>query len=245
MDLSYEGNFVDKPAVLYDDQDKPFQTFCRKLGNSILTMFESYSKNNSLHSSIAHSYYVDSPTNTGILSPGVAFPFDLFRLSKSQMVSITSKGRFMCTQCITVTTSGQNKYSILGNEVLKLKSTPSIAKSLFETPSLNDGMDNCVPVFFMSALNRPVANRKMPAYSRQDIHFHLSMDEAASRCDKVSFGQMSNKDEADKCGVADSPAGAPITYNLFGNYNKCTRQFSCSKNENSITAWWVEEEIAP
>ena len=244
MDLTFSSNFVNKVVTLYDDQDRPFRTFCRKMGNSVLTLLESYSKNNSFHSKIAHSYFVDSPVNTEVLPSGAPFPFQLFRLSKSQMISVTAKARFLCAQCTTVTADeSQNEYHLHDDELLKLENNAATIKALFDTPSLNDRMDNCVTVYFMLALNRPVANKKLPAYSSKSIHFHFSMDESASRCDEANFGQTSNKDEAQRCGVKGYLKASPDTYNLFGSYNKCSQQFSCSRNLDSITSWWMEEKI--
>lgn len=215
---------------------------CYYDGLDVYTLIESFNKTNSLNSKIASSFAVDSPVNEDTTSS--TFPLDLYRLSKARMEYLATKSTMFLSTCNVIINPNQFNAASAGHDYIRGSINQNSKRIFFEATWLTVASDNCLSVSG-NVFGASFAAKSIPVFSRNDIHLHMSVDETKKYCDKHDLQLISDPALVSACGVRDYPAGAPSTANLFGSYNKCTKDFSCSGSDGSITSWWLGSTAAP
>ncbi|EDV28366.1 uncharacterized protein TRIADDRAFT_63702 [Trichoplax adhaerens] len=236
-DFSAKGTPVVR-RVIYDGNDQPYNVLCVYQGVDVYTMIESFNKTNSLDANIAASFSVDNPVNQDV-ADNKAFPIDLYRLSKDRMKYLADRSTFIWSSC-DVITNPNNTFNPLsvGTDYIISSLNADSRKLLFDTAFVHNGINNCMTVRGM-LFGEYFDDKSIPFYSKSNVHFHSSIDESTDLCGKHNFNFITNPVDSAQCGVRDYPPNAPASVNVFGSYNKCTSQFACAKNDNSITTWWL------
>ncbi|EDV28365.1 hypothetical protein TrispH2_010982 [Trichoplax sp. H2] len=241
VDFPQAGSKVAQKTV-YDVNDQPYNVLCYYDGLDIYTLIESFNKTNSLHSKIAASFAIDTAVNEDTSSS--VFPLDLYRLSKARMEYLASKSTMFMSSCNVVINPNQFQSSSVGHDYIKGTLDQNSKRLFFESAWLTLASDNCLSVSG-NVFGASFSAKSIPVFSRNDIHLHMSVDESKSYCDKHDLLLVSEPAKVTACGVSDYPPGAPATANLFGSYNKCTKDFSCSGADGSITSWWLGSTAPP
>ncbi|EDV19896.1 uncharacterized protein TRIADDRAFT_61683 [Trichoplax adhaerens] len=196
--------------ILYDNQYRPFITFCDFNSDKgfIWTLIESFSLNNSMKAKYRKGFFQDFPTVSSFID------LQEFRLENSVMKSIA--GAPGSTHFRTTCNFNTNDRKGIQNHLDYLRVSFCNFPNFFKNVNKN----TCTKVDYINVQGQSCRDCSIPIHDGGNEHHMLAnIDRSPDDCDRLKFGGAK--------GYA------------FGDYRLLDSKFSCSMASNSTTNWWI------